>query len=148
MIIIERHDDKAIALSAAALLSGAGEIHRVEDTHRVGGRWAVTRPVRVGDFLNHTGYSDVTPYQVVRVTKSGKTAYVRAVSYELDPEFKANALPGGFTGVTVNSRAQSYAYGDLEGGELAVRFGKRGWKSSYGPHSHSEDAYRYYDYNF
>ena len=92
---------------------------------------AVETPT-VGNFLNKCGYTDVSPFQVVRMTKSGKTAYVREVSCERDPSWKPEVAVGGFAGHTLNNREQKWIFGELTGKEVAVRLTKKGWKDKYG----------------
>lgn len=110
--------------------------------------WTVGRDVQVGDFLNMSGYSDVRPFQVVRMTASGTTAYVRAVDALIDPSWKPDTAKGGFAGHTRNNRSQRWIFGELKGNEVAVRLNKAGYKSTLGKHFASEKPARFHDYNF
>jgi hypothetical protein len=145
MIIISRHETEAEAIEAAGAL---GADHRVEKTTYVTDRWVVARNVKPGDYLNHHGYSDAHPYQVIRVTPSGKTAYVRGVKAELDPTWKPDMHVGGFSAHTANNGSQRWIYGEQTGNEFAVRLCKNGWQSKIGRHGHSDEPRRFHDYNF
>jgi hypothetical protein len=100
------------------------------------------------EYLNLHMHSDGEAYQVVRTTKSGKTKYVRRVSATQDPTWKPDFHIGGFFGHTANNGTQRWVYGLMVGPELAVRLGKRGWKSKYGRHVMSDAPREFYDYNF
>ena len=105
--------------------------------------------IKIGTFLNNHLFTDVAPFQIVRLTKSGKTAYVRAVKVERHPDWKPETIAGGFCGHTVNNYEQFWKYGELEGPEYAVRLTKSGWKSKLGGrHIPADKPKRFYDYNF
>jgi hypothetical protein len=106
------------------------------------------RDIMVGDYLNHAGYSDWHPYKVVRLSPSGKTAYVKKVEAELDPNWKPEVHIGGFSGHTANNNSQAYIYGEVTGNEIAVRINKKGWKSAHGRHYPSTKPVKFYDYNY
>lgn len=99
-------------------------------------------------YANMHGWSDVYPFEIIRVV-SPKTIEVRAMSAELDEEFKPEIIPGGFSGHCVNQNKQTYGYKSCPDGQvLRVRLGKRGWKSTMGKHVLSEQPRKFYDYNF
>lgn len=101
-------------------------------------------------FANHYGYSDVNPYEVVRVV-SDKTIEVRAMDSELDPTWKAEWVVGGFAGQCVNQRTQRWNItSNPNYGTLRLRLGKNGvWKSADGRKFDLNDKpVRFYDYNF
>jgi hypothetical protein len=112
------------------------------------GPFMIARKPRVGDYLNQYGYSDAHPYQIIRMTASGKTAYVRAVSAERDPNWKPEMIPGGFSAHCTNNHSQKWVYGEVYGPVIAVRRNRKGWKSNHGIHYASEKPQRFYDYNF
>lgn len=136
--------EDASAVAIALALDGV----EVVKTNYAFDPWVVVRPVKPGDYLNHHGYSDVHPYKVVRVTASGKTAYVREVEATLNPTWKPDIIPGGFAGHCQNNYSQLWVFGAETGPEIAVRLGKNGWKSKQGRHVASAAPRRHHDYNF
>jgi len=52
-------------------------------------------------YANLYGYSDVHPYEVVRVI-SEKTIEIRAMNASRDPNWKPEIIPGGFAGHCIN----------------------------------------------
>jgi hypothetical protein len=101
-------------------------------------------------YANHYGYSDVNPFEVVKVV-SDKTVEVREMDSELDPTWKPEWVVGGFAGQCVNQQTQRWnitsnpAYKTLR-----LRLSKNGyWKSADGRKFQLEDKpVRFYDYNF
>ena len=93
-------------------------------------------------------YSDVVPYEIVRVV-SDKTIEIRRMNAErLD--FKPEFVPGGFSAHCVNNQQQNYEYrSDVESPVIRARRHKNGdWVSVYGRHQLSDRPFRFYDYNF
>lgn len=105
----------------------------------------------VGMYANLMSYSDVWPYQVVRVSESGKTFWVASVESTRDPEWKPEFVSGGFAGHCYNNQEQRWIYGltDTQN-TIPVRWSKKmnGWKSKFGRHAISDRPVRFYDYNF
>ena len=101
------------------------------------------------NYANLHGYSDVTPYEIVRVI-SDKTMEVRAMDAELDTNWKPEFIPGGFVGHCVNQSEQNYTYKSREDAPvIRIRKRKNGsWHSLYGRHILSDKARKFYDYNF
>jgi hypothetical protein len=101
-------------------------------------------------YANQIGYSDVTPYEVVRVV-SEQTLEVREMSSQRDPSYKPEFIPGGFAGHCINQDDQQWVItSDPARRVVRIRRDKRGnWKDKYG-NRFSLDAkpVRYYDYNF
>lgn len=62
----------------------------------------------VGDQISICGYSDVTPYEVIGVSKSGKTVTVREMKAELDPDWVPEWIPGGFSAICTNNSDQRW----------------------------------------
>jgi len=58
---------------------------------------------------NHCGYSDVHPYEIVRVV-SPKTIEIRLMDAELVEGWKPEIVSGGFSGHCVNQGSQQYNY--------------------------------------
>ena len=98
-------------------------------------------------FANMIGYSDVEPYEVVRVI-SDKTIEIRGMDYQQDfkPEFEV----GGFSAVCVNNYAQKWTYeSNTSNPVIRIRLGKKGWKDSWGRRFKlSDKPIKFYDYNF
>jgi hypothetical protein len=102
----------------------------------------------IKSYCNHHGYTDVTPYEVVRVV-SDKTVDIRRMKSELNPEWKPNVLPGGFMGRCVNQVEQKWIITpDTSAPVIKARLNKEGWKSAYGKHKMNVSPLRFYDYNF
>lgn len=99
-------------------------------------------------FLNHHGYSDIHPYEVIRQV-SEKCVEIREMSAELAPGEKPEVLPGGFCGHCVNQRQLKYVIQpNPEAPVIRARLGKSGWKSAMGRHVPAEEPKYFYDYNF
>ena len=104
------------------------------------------------EYCNLHGYSDVDPYEIIKITPSGKTMHVRAMSAERHPDWKPEFVSGGFTAHCTNNNSQRKAWiikSDPEGQVMTVRLQKDGsWKSAMGRHALSTEAAKKYDYNF
>ena len=101
-------------------------------------------------YANLICYSDVAPYEVLAVSKSGKQITIRAMHAERDPSWKPEIVPGGFLGHCVNQREQRWVITSDEGRE-PMKAHKRAdgyfW-SAFGKHRISEQPRKFYDYNF
>ena len=101
-------------------------------------------------YANRIGYSDVTPYEVVRVV-SDKTIEVRAMDAERDESFKLEFIPGGFSAHCVNQCDQKWNISsNSENPVVRIRLSKnRGWQDKHGGRYNLAEAPRkFYDYNF
>ena len=100
-------------------------------------------------FANQYGYSDVYPFEVVRVI-SDKTIEVREMDAERDDSVKLEWLPGGFAGHCVNQRDQKWFITSNESNPvIRLRLNKKGWQDKYGRRfGLSDQPVRFYDYNF
>ncbi len=100
-------------------------------------------------YANHLGYSDVTPYEVIRVV-SDKTLEVREMNCERDESVKMEFVVGGFAGHCVNQRDQKWHISSDESSPvIRIRLGKRGWKDAHGRRFDvSDKPVKFYDYNF
>ena len=110
---------------------------------------AINRRPEVGEYLIEQCYSDVKPWEIIAVNKSGKTVEVRSMNAELDtvngpkPEF----IPGGFSAICTNMDKLVYKIEpDPEGSTRKVRFSGAGWDK--GRMSLSDKPVYHYDYNF
>lgn len=101
------------------------------------------------NYVNHIGYSDVNPYEVVRRV-SDKTLEVRAMNAERDPSWNPDFVPGGFFGTVVNQSEQKWVITSDENGRVVrIRLGKQGWKDAHGNrYQLSDEPVKFYDYNF
>jgi hypothetical protein len=98
-------------------------------------------------YLNHVGWSDVTPYEVVRVI-SEKTVEIREMTAER-AEWKPEWIPGGFAGHCANQSEQKWTItSNLESPVIRCRLTKKGWKSKRGRHYPGNEPVKFYDYNF
>ena len=100
-------------------------------------------------YANLIGYSDVTPYEVVRVI-SAKTIEIREMDAVKDPSFKLEFIVGGFVANCTNQNDQKWVITSKEDRPtIRARLQKNGkWKSVFGQHSISNEPTRFYDYNF
>lgn len=108
---------------------------------------ATARPV-VGQFANERGYSDTTPWEIVAVSKSGKSITVRSMNYEMDPNGpKPEIIPGGFAGHCTNQHEVEWiCTTDPDGYTRTIRLSDRGWDK--GRFHVSDHPVRFYDFNF
>lgn len=100
-------------------------------------------------YANHLGYSDVTPYEVIRVV-SDKTLEVREMNCERDESVKLDFHVGGFSAHCSNQRDQKWFITSDETAPIfRIRLGKRGWKDAHGRRFDVSDTpVKFYDYNF
>jgi hypothetical protein len=100
-------------------------------------------------YANRHGYTDVTPFEVVRVI-SDKTIEVREMDAELDPTWKPEFHIGGFSAHCSNQREQRWNITSNPGNPVVrIRLGKKGWKSACGSRfSLNDKPIHFYDYNF
>ena len=100
-------------------------------------------------FATRHGYTDVDPFEVVRVV-SGKTIEVRAMVAEKDKAVKLEWVAGGFAGHCVNQREQRWIIGsNPQNPVVRIRLGKSGWKDRHGHRFELVDQpVKFYDYNF
>ena len=100
-------------------------------------------------YANHYGYTDVNPYEVVRVI-SDKTIEVRKMDSEKDPTWVPEFHVGGFSAHCSNQQTQRWIIkSNADNSVLRIRLGKKGWKSADGRKFYLDDKpVRFYDYNF
>jgi hypothetical protein len=100
-------------------------------------------------YANHYGYSDATPYEIVRRV-SDKTIEIRAMKAERNPDWKMEFVPGGFCGTVINQHSQKWVITSDESAEVfRIRRRKYGWKDKYGNrYQLSEKPVKFYDFNF
>jgi hypothetical protein len=96
--------------------------------------------------MNHHGYTDVTPYEVVRVI-SETTVEIRQMDSELEPDSKPEFIVGGVAGHCTNQHSLRYRLTSNPANRvIRIRKSKKGWaKGTFRP---SDKPIRFYDYNF
>ena len=102
------------------------------------------------NYANHIGWSDVNPYEVVRVV-SDKTLEIREMNAERDESWKPEIIPGGFLVHCVNQNSQKWIITSDESREVVrIRLSaKKGWQDKYGRRFQLADKpVKFYDYNF
>lgn len=100
-------------------------------------------------YANHHGYSDVTPYEVVKHV-SNQTIEIREMDAEKDPSWVPDWHVGGFAGHCSNQHEQKWFIKSNETNPVVrIRLGKQGWKDKHGrKFDLSNEPVRFYDYNF
>ena len=103
------------------------------------------------NYANHIGYSDVNPYEVVKVI-SDKCLEIRAMNAErANPENKLGFVAGGFVGHCANQDEQEWTITSNDKAPVSrIRLRKDGrWFDKHGQRFKLEAAPRkFYDYNF
>lgn len=100
-------------------------------------------------YANLHGYTDVRPFEVVRVI-SGMTIELREMNAKLAEGEKPEFIPGGFAGHCTNQRILKYDItSNPEAPVIRARLRKNGqWHSKLGRHVISDAPRYFYDYNF
>lgn len=99
-------------------------------------------------YMNLHGYTDVHPYEVVRVV-SAKCVVLREMRAKLAEGEKPQIIPGGFAGHCTNQRELKYDITSMDGEPVRARLRKNGqWHSKHGRHVPSDKPLYFYDYNF
>jgi len=106
------------------------------------------QPVENG-YANHINYSDVNPYEIVRVV-SEKTIEIREMDTE-SGEWDAEWVSGGFAGHCVNQDKQQWKItSNEETPTTRIRWSeaKQQWQAHGMRFSLSTQPVKFYDYNF
>jgi hypothetical protein len=100
-------------------------------------------------FANKYDYSDVTPFEVIRII-SDKTIEIRQMDAERDQSVELKWAVGGFAGHCVNQRDQKWHIkSNSENKVVRIRLSKKGWKDVHGGrYDLADQPRRFYDYNF
>ena len=99
---------------------------------------------------NHFGYSDINPFEIVRVV-SEKTIEIREMDSERDDSVKMEWVVGGFAGHCTNQRDQKWHITSNDTYPITrIRLSKNGdWKDKHGRRFGLDiEPTRFYDYNF
>lgn len=105
--------------------------------------------VAAGKFANLCLYSDVVPFEVVRVV-SDKTIEIREMKADRDPTWKPEMHAGGFAAHCSNQNEQRWLIAaDEDRPVIRARLRKDGrFHSKRGAHRLSDTPQRFHDYNF
>lgn len=100
-------------------------------------------------YANQYGYSDVEPFEVVRVI-SDKTIEIRAMDAEKDDSVKLEFHVGGFSAHCSNQHQQKwFITSNPNNPVIRIRLGKKGWKDAHGRrYGLADKPCKFYDYNF
>lgn len=102
------------------------------------------------NYANRIGYSDVNPYEVVRVV-SDKTIEIRAMSAERDESVELDFRVGGFSAHCANQSEQKWFIASDESAPvIRIRLSKnKGWRDAGGSrYVLADEPRKFYDYNF
>ena len=101
-------------------------------------------------YANLYGCSDVKPYEVVSVSKSGKQITLRSMKFERDQTWQPEFHAGGFVAHCSNQSEQRWLIeSDADG--YIIKAHKRAdgyFHSAYGKHRIERNPRAFYDYNF
>ena len=101
-------------------------------------------------YANLYGYSDVHPYEVLAISKSGKQITIRAMKAERDPAWQPDFDIGGFSAHCSNQSDQRWMIeSDSDGHTMKAHKRADGdfW-GAYGRHRIDAKPRRFYDYHF
>lgn len=103
--------------------------------------------LEVGDKAHIKTYTDISPCTVIK--RTAKSITVRVDKAVLDPTWKPEFIPGGFSAHCVNNNEQRWIITDDPNGEIEVfRFHKNvGWVATNGLTLYPKWM-KFYDYNF
>jgi len=139
------------ALAPCDLMSFARfEVACLKEDATCAAREELQRNPRVGAYANRRLWTDVDPYEIVRVV-SDRCLEVRAMETEPDLTWQREVIPGGFTGHTTNNHEQRWVYRRCpEGQTLRIRKHKNGqWYDAHGDrYSIAAQPVKHYDFNF
>jgi hypothetical protein len=107
------------------------------------------KAVEVGTGVTEHGYSDSYPFEVVAVSKSGKTLTIRPLDAEFDKSVDLTFLPGGFSAHCANQHDQKWILtSNPNNPTQKIRLTKKGWTSGSYRRFSVGKASKFYDYNF
>lgn len=101
-------------------------------------------------YANLIGYTDVQPFEILSVSKSGKQIIIREMDAQRDPNWVPDFVAGGFTANCANQEDQRWFIVPNEANP-PIKAHKRAdgyfW-SAYGRHYVAREPRKFYDYNF
>jgi len=99
------------------------------------------------NYANHYGWSDVNPYEVIRVV-SEKCLEIREMDAEKDPSVVTGFVVGGFSAHSDNAQ-EWFIKSNPNNPVIRIRLNKKGWQDKYGKRFKLADKpVKFYDYNF
>lgn len=100
-------------------------------------------------FVNRIGYSDIEPFEVVRVISS-KTIEARRMKAVQDPSWKPVCIPGGFFAHCTNNNTQRWVITSDESEDvIRLHLRKDGKYYCNGEkYSPATEPKKFYDFNF
>jgi len=99
-------------------------------------------------YMNRKGYTDVEPYEIVRVV-SPKCVEIRAMDTEFLNKDEMKFHAGGFSAHCSNNYSQKYSYKSNEQNPIKrIRLRKNGWGNGHTKYNHSMKPCKFYDFNF
>ena len=114
---------------------------------------AIARNKPIKAYANHSGWSDVRPYEVIEVRTENKVV-IRKMNVERKEGWKPEFVSGGFAGHCINNENQHSAWditSDKNGREVTIRFSKAKcqWQDKHGNrYFMSDEPVYHYDFNF
>lgn len=100
---------------------------------------------KIRKYCNLWLYSDVIPFEVVRVQNS-RRVWVREMD-TVQTVTPKSFIQGGFTAYCADNGAQRYEYiSNTERPVICLRLGKNGWSG--GAYKMADKPVKFYDYNF
>ena len=100
-------------------------------------------------YANHYSYTDIDPFEVVRVV-SDRTLEIREMNTDRDDSVALEFHVGGFAAHCSNQRDQKWIItSDTSNKVIRIRLGKGGWRDAHGrKFALSEQPHKFFDYNF
>jgi len=101
-------------------------------------------------YANLYGYTDVFPYEVVSISKSGKQITIRSMKQRLDQTWQPEFFMGGFVANCGNQSEQRWLIeSDPEGYTMKAYKRADGYfHSAYGKHRIDAKPRAFHDFNF
>lgn len=103
--------------------------YTAEDTARLNARADAISALSVGDGLTVSLWTDAHAYTIIK--KTATTMTLRRDKATLDPSFKPEIIPGGFSGHCANQQDQTYSYESDPQGEV-IKVSLRVWSDTEG----------------
>lgn len=101
-------------------------------------------------YANHIGYSDINPYEVIRIV-SDKCLEIREMDALRDESVEMKFIPGGFSAICINQNDQEWIIkSNPENRVIRIRKSKKkGWADKHGARFVLDnEPVKFYDYNF
>jgi len=120
---------------------------RAEEAEKARERRGYPHQFKVGDGATIHLYTDAHAWTVISVSESGKTITIQGDNAELDPTWKPEMHPGGFSAHCSNNYSQRWICTPNPNGPIRkARLTKRGWSAN--GQSVTKGRHPFHDYNF